>query len=274
MITNINGRLTAVGSAGIPLDSRAFRYGYGLFETMRYEGGTLALGALHWARLFSGMEQLHFEIPVHLTPAMLEQEVHRTVRRNGLDAMCRIRLQVWPGAGGLYDADSFTPQFIIECFPLQKEVARLNENGLTVGIANGLLKSRDTLAGLKTANALIYAVGARQAKQHKWNDALILNTNGRIIETTTANLFWIKNEVISTPPLEEGCIAGVMRQHLLSILAQKKIMVVEQLLTVEEISDASEVLTTNAIRKIKWIKELKENKYRLDIGRQLAEWLG
>ncbi len=41
----------------------------------------------------------------------------------------------------------------------------------------------------------------RQAKEHKWNDALICNTAGDVIESTIANIFWVSNGVVYTPPL-------------------------------------------------------------------------
>lgn len=267
---NINGQLTDSGAAGIPHDNRAFRYGHGLFETMLFEDGRIALEDLHWKRLFDGMHQLYFELPKLFTPQFLAAEVLRTVRKNKMEALCRLRLQVWPGTGGLYDASAFAPSFLIECFPLQKELLQLNENGLECGIATGLAKSMDTLANLKSCNALIYSIAARQSKVNKWNDALILNTAGRLAESTICNVFWIKDQIVYTPPLAEGCIAGVMRQHLLHTLPNKGFPLIEEPLTLDGLLHADELLLSNSIRKIKWIKQLDAKSYKLKIGLQLA----
>jgi branched-chain amino acid aminotransferase len=204
---------------------------------------------------------------------MMEHEVQRTVRRNALEGLCRVRLQVWPGNGGLYDTDAFAPHFLIECFPLQKEITKLNENGLTVGIAQQLLKSADSLANLKSCNSLIYAIAARQAKAHKWNDALICNTQNAVIESTIANIFWIKNDVVYTPPLTEGCINGVMRRHLLDKSRTKKMVVEEKKILPEELFLADEIFLTNSIRKIKWVKELSGKFFHLNKSEQFANWL-
>lgn len=271
-VINIDGRLMAEDGA-LPHDNRAFRYGYGLFETMLYRDGQIELAPYHWERLFAGMEQLHFEKPKHFTPQMMEHEVQRTVRRNGLEALCRVRLQVWPGNGGLYDAGTFAPHFLVECFPLQNEVTQLNENGLTVGIAQHLFKSMDSLANLKSCNSLIYAMAARQAKAHKWNDALVCNTEDGVIESTIANIFWIKNDVVHTPPLVEGCINGVMRRHLLDKLRTENITVTEKKLPYGELILAEEVFLTNAIRKIKWVKQLGDISYRIDKCQAIASLL-
>src|SRR5690606_1570400 len=105
--------------------------------------------------------------------------------------------------------------YLVESFPLEPHFIALNEAGLTIGIAGNLVKSNDSIANLKSCNALVYALASMQAKENKWNDALVVNNNGNIIETSIANLFWVKNRKIYTPPLSEGCVAGVMRAYIL-----------------------------------------------------------
>jgi branched-chain amino acid aminotransferase len=253
---NLNGKITTASEAHLPIDNGAFRYGYGLFETMLVQDGLICLEAYHWDRLFSGMKQLYFDIPYLMTPDWLAGEVLRTVSKNKLEALCRVRLQMFAGGGGLYSAGSNAPGYVIECFPLDPENMVLNTNGLTVGIAAGLNKSMDSLADLKSCNALIYAMAAKQAKEHKWNDALICNTHGNIIESTIANIFWIKDGTIYTPPLSDGCIAGVMRRHIM-----KENNIIAKLLHVEDLLDADEAFLTNAIKRIRWIGSLGDKTF-------------
>ena len=235
---------------GLPADNCAFRYGYGLFETMLYRNGEIRLAGYHWERLFAGLRQLHFHIPVLFTPEKLAGQVARTVKHNKGEDLCRVRLQLYAGGGGLYSTESRDPSFVIECFPLQLSTITWNENGLVAGIAQGLAKSNDSLANLKSCNALIYAIAARQAQENKWNDALVCNTDGNIIESTIANLFWIKDGSVYTPPLSDGCIAGVMRRHILS---QAKVL--EKSCTISDLEGAEEVFTSNAVRGIRWVKQ-------------------
>lgn len=263
MYTNINGKLEAADAATVPADNRAFRYGHGLFETMLCRDGQVLLADYHWERLFGGMQVLGFDVPKLFTPEWLEAEVLRTVQKNKLEQLCRIRLQVWPGSGGLYDATSRKPQFVIECFALDEAVAQLNEAGLSIGIAEGLQKSMDTLANLKSSNALFYAVAAQQAKANRWNDALVANTNGHLIESTIANLWWVQGDTIYTPPLADGCVAGVMRRHLLEVLPAKGYHVQEQHCTFETLAEADGVFLTNAIRGVKWVSVVGEQRYGL-----------
>ncbi len=253
---NINGNITSDNAARLPIDNGAFRYGYGLFETILVAGGEIALRQFHLQRLLAGLQLLQLDLPKLMTNGLFEEQVLPTVKKNGLENLCRVRLQVFAGGGGLYGPENNKSGFVIECFPLQPETLKLNENGLVMGIAAGLNKSTDTFANLKSCNALIYAMAARQAKDNKWNDALVCNTRGNIIESTIANIFWIKNEEIFTPPLTEGCIAGVMRRYI-----TEKLPVTEKSLHIDELLTADEVYLTNAIKKIKWVGEIGNIKY-------------
>ncbi|MFI5195903.1 MAG: aminotransferase class IV [Chitinophagales bacterium] len=254
-IININGKITTAADAHIPVDNGSFRYGYGLFETMLVQEGAIRLKQYHWERLFAGLKQLYFDIPVLMSPEWLEEQVISVVKKNKLQKLCRVRLQLF-AEGGLYGAAGNQPGFIIECFPLEASTLQLNENGIITGIAAGLNKSMDSLSNLKSCNALIYAMAARQAKQNKWDDALISNTNGNIIESTIANIFWIHNEVVFTPPLSDGCIAGVMRRYVM-----ERIPVKEKSLSVDELMQADEVFLTNAIKTVRWVSDLNNKKY-------------
>jgi branched-chain amino acid aminotransferase len=267
---NLNGKLLASYEAAVSYDNRAFRYGYGLFETILVKDGAIALADYHFERLFSGMQQLYFSVPKYFDAASLTNEILRTAKKNHLEKLCRVRLQVYEGPGGLYDAVSQQPEYIIECFPLEAHILSLNENGLVAGIATGMFKAADNLSYLKSCNALIYAVAAQQARQQKWNDALICNNDGNIIESTIANIFWIKDREVFTPPIAAGCIAGVMRRHLLEMLPAKGFTVSEQPLTPEKLVRADEVFLTNAIRGVKWIKEVADKGYSCNITRDIA----
>ena len=253
---NLNGKIIEKADAGIPVDNGAFRYGYGLFETMLVQNGAIQLRQYHMERLFTSLKQLHFTVPALMTADYLEKQVLQTIQKNKLDKLCRVRMQLFGAGGGLYEQENKPPGFLVECFPLEESILHLNENGLVAGVATGLSKSMDTLSNLKSCNALIYASAARQAKANKWNDALVCNTAGNIIESTIANIFWIKSGTVYTPPLTDGCIAGVMRRHLMD-----EITVKEKSLSEQELSDADEIFLTNAIRKIKWVGGIGNSSY-------------
>lgn len=262
---NHNGKLLQRNAAGIPLDNGAFRYGFGLFETMLVKDGTLQLARYHMERLFDGMETLSLRHPALLTEDRLQALVLETVKKNNSLPLCRVRLQVYAGSGGMFGSEADRPGFVIECFDLNPEAIAWNENGLVLGIAEQLFKSPDMLANLKSCNALVYAASARQARENKWNDALICNTNGNIIESTIANIFWVKDGDIYTPPLSEGCVAGVMRRHLLTTHN-----IHEAPLSVDTLLNADEVFLSNAIRGIRWVGNIGNKSYANTISHPLA----
>lgn len=261
---NLNGKIIEAGAAGLPIDNRAFRYGHGLFETMLVQNGAIQLANYHWERLMGSANALYFKLPKLLTQAVLEVEVLKTVRKNGLEPLCRVRLQVYAGTGGLLEEGDSHAGYLIECFPLDEQILQLNEAGLVVGIAEGVRKANDLLANHKTSNALIYAIAARQAKENKWNDALICNTAENIIESTIANIFRVKDGQVSTPPLNEGCVAGVMRSYIMST-----IKVTEIPLTQAMLEDADAVFLSNAIRRIKWVRMIGDKEYSPQAVQQL-----
>jgi branched-chain amino acid aminotransferase len=93
------------------------------------------------------------------------------------------------------------------------------------------------------------------------NDCLIINTENRICDSTIANVFWIKNGTIFTPPLSEGCVAGVMRSHLLTELPLQGYTVEEKTAVADDLVDADEIFLTNAISGLRWVSDFKGKKY-------------
>jgi branched-chain amino acid aminotransferase len=126
-----------------------------------------------------------------------------------------------------------------------------------VGVATNVTKCTDSLSNLKSANGLVYATAARQAKHNKWNDALVYNTQGYIIESAIANLFWVKEGKVYTPPLTDGCIAGVMRRYIIEQMPD----VGERSLTLSELLQADEVMLTNAIKGVRWVSNIDDKRY-------------
>jgi branched-chain amino acid aminotransferase len=259
---NINGKLLRAGEAGIPADNRAFRYGYGLIETMLVRDGSIRLEQYHWERLFSGMGLLGIGYATHFRED-LAREVRRTVQKNKREEICRVRLQVYAGNGGFYDGDDFSACYVIETFPLEKTVLAMNENGLVIGISD-VIKHTGAYAHLKTCNALPYILAARQAKAALWNDALLRNEHGNVADSTIANIFCIKGQKVYTPPLSEGCVSGVMRGYLLEILPRLGYKVVEQPLQPDDFSTYDGAFLCNAIRGLRWIRQINTHMFQPD----------
>jgi branched-chain amino acid aminotransferase len=255
-----NGKIVSAEEPVLLVSNRGYRYGDGLFETMKVVNGKIALSAFHFERLFAGLSLLKLETPELFTKEKLQQEIISLCKKNNCEKLARIRLSVFRGNGGLYD-EGKAAQYTIECWPLNESINKLNANGLVIGFCSDARKSCDKFSNLKSANFLPYSIAAQCAEENKWNDCLVLNTAGNIADSTIANLFIIKDGILFTPPLTEGCINGVMRRFLKDKLQVMGYDLREEPLTVQDIEAADEIFLTNAIKGISWVKQFNNTVY-------------
>lgn len=266
---NLNGKFIEERTPVVVADNRALKYGDGLFETMRVVLGKIRLKKLHFERLFDGMEALKISLTGTADPRILEDQILKTVKKNSIKGPARVRLMVFRGNGSLRDFSSRGAGYIIQVWPLSASKLAMNSEGLSVGIYEAGRKACDQLANLKSNNYLLYAMGALHAREQEWDDSLILNTHNRISESTVANLFWVKEGKVYTPPLSEGCVAGVMRAHLIARLAEEGKPVTEQPVTVAGLTDADEIFLTNAIQGLRWVGNFNGRTFGNQLSSQL-----
>ncbi|MDX2134994.1 MAG: aminotransferase class IV [Saprospiraceae bacterium] len=245
---NVNGRPTTQLPDDLLHAQRALYYADALFETIRAFDGHLPFIDRHWARLSGGMKSLNMSIPNHWDSGFFQQEIEKTGAWNA-----RIRLTVWRKPGGRLLPEINDVSFLIETEPLPENTFTWNNRGLRVGICPSLRLTADDLSCWKSLNIARYAQAAQIARANGWDDALLLNARDRIVESSICNLFWVKNNQVFTPPLSEGCVAGVLRGYLLDKLPEWGISVTEKAVLPVELAAADEVLLTNAVRGVQWV---------------------
>jgi branched-chain amino acid aminotransferase len=260
---NFNGAILPVGQGILTADNRGFRYGEGLFETMLAIEGRVRLWPYHFERLLSGMRMLRFEPTAQFTTA-IEQQILELCVVNGAGAEAaysRVRLTVFRGDGSLTDAIDTFPHYIIQSSPWSAGPDGWNTEGLVIDIFAGGCKACDAYATLKSNNYLLYSLAAMYGRERGLDDCLVLNSHRRLADSTIANLFYIKDHRFYTPPLSEGCVAGVMRRFLLEALPRAGYSVREQPVSPEELAGADEVFLTNALRGIRWVRSFRGTTY-------------
>lgn len=265
---NFNGKIYKEGALVVGADNRGIRYGDGLFETIKIINGKLILEDEHFARLWKGMATLQFDVPKHFTPEKLKQEILNLIQKNGYSS-ARIRLNIFRGDGGLYDAKNHMPNYIIQSWLLPEGNGAWNSNGLVAGIYDDVKKSCDMLSNVKHNNYLPYVLAALKAKKEKWNDAIIYNIHGRICDSTIANIFIIKEEIITTPSLKEGCVAGVMRKKIIQEVSGSHWQIFEKEITFEELLNADEVFFTNSMYNIRWVQRINDKEYENTVSQKI-----
>jgi branched-chain amino acid aminotransferase len=255
-----NGNILSADEPVLLASNRGYRYGDGLFETIKVAKGQILFAGDHFERLFTGLALLQFEIPARFTKEQLAHDILRLCQKNDCAELARVRLSVSRGYGGLYDTDRKL-NWLLECWALNNSVNQLNENGLVTGIYPDARKSCDKFSNLKSANFLPYSMAAQYAKDNKWNDCLVLNTNENIADSAIANVFIVTKTTISTPALTEGCISGIMRKNILVWLRQEGYTVNETTISARDIHNADELFLTNAINGIRWVGRCGEKQY-------------
>jgi branched-chain amino acid aminotransferase len=252
-LVNFDGAIIRSDKAILTADNRSFRYGDGLFETIKIKAGRICLENYHFERLMAGIRLLQFEPPSFFTAGWLAEQILDLCEKNGHSALGRVRLVVFRGDGGLHDPIDPLPHYIIRSWPLAPGIDRINENGLTLDLFPDGRKSCDPLSNLKSNNYLLYVLATLYARKNGLSDCLVLNSQDRIADSTIANLFYCKGGKIYTPPLSEGCVAGVMRRFLTDFLPRTRFALHEKATTVEDLRDADGIFLTNALRGIQWV---------------------
>jgi aminodeoxychorismate lyase len=261
-----NGKIFNADKLFISPNNRSFRYGDGFFETMKMINGKIMLADYHFERLFSSLDLLQFEKPNYLTVDYLKKNIEELAKQNRHSKLARIRLMIYRGDGGLYDAENHFPNHLIQTWNLNEANNSLNENGLMIDIFKESKKVCDNYSHVKSNNYLPYVMAALWAKKNDLNDALLLNSYYHIAEATIANVFIVKDGSVKTPALTEGCVNGVMRRHLLTCMRKENISVEETKIEVEELLQASEIFLTNSIYGIRWVKSCGTSNYSNELS--------
>ena len=205
----------------------------GLIETMLWQQGQIALWPYHSRRWREGCKRLGYSSS-RLSDAILSNAVSETVASLHLSTTARIRMCIFPFEEDLH--------FTIEAFPFQ-----ITEQIFRIGWTQQRVNTRAVFSGLKAFPRNHYDQAFIEAQSNNWDDGLLLNEAGRVAESAIANIFYLKKNILYTPPLTEGCVEGVYRSYFM-----EKHDVVEKAVTPEELLAADAVFLTNALRgKIK-----------------------
>jgi branched-subunit amino acid aminotransferase/4-amino-4-deoxychorismate lyase len=218
---NFNGSILPADQLIFKANNRGFRYGDGLFESMRYMKGKLKFPEMHIDRIQKGMKLLRFDNCSLIDTWFLREKVEELVRRNRAGADARVRLTVFRDSQGLYSPVSNKFGYVLEIQKLDESQYVLNKKGLIIDVYDEIPKPVNALSNLKTCNAMIYVLAGIYKNQNALDEVLILNHHGFLCESMSSNVFVVYDRKLYTPALNEGCIAGVMRQVVMRLAKGK-----------------------------------------------------
>lgn len=243
-----NDRLYASEAPELTLLNRSFRFGDGLFETIRiYHGQPLLLDA-HLRRLRRGMELLQLDFPGPDWEVQLRQGIARLLAHHQIDGHGKLRLHVFRSGEGAYTPLSDAPHTLIEAHAL-KEDFFASDLPLHLTDCTTIPLHPGPLAGIKTANALPYILAGRHARATGFDDA-VLYCEQQVAETSRANIFYVSQQRVFTPPLSTGCLDGIMRRQVIDLCERLRIPCQEKKFRGRDLYQADEIFVTNSLRGI------------------------
>lgn len=270
---NFNGQIVFSDQQLITVYNRAFRYGDGLFESMRYMNGAIKFPELHIDRIQKGMKVLKLENNSHIDTWFLREKVEELARRNKIGPDARFKLTVFRDAEGLYTPSSNKTAYVLESQALAENQYTLNQKGLIIDVYDELTKPINILANLKTCNSLVYVLAGVYKKQHALDEVMILNQNGFLCESISSNVFVVYDRKLYTPALNEGCIGGVMRQVVMRLAKEHGIELIEAQVNPDILNEADEVFITNAAKGIQWVMGYNNKRYFNEVAKFLSDKL-
>lgn len=234
MIVWLNGVLIEAAEARIDPADRGFTLGDGLFETLAVRHGEILQFDAHDMRLRQGCEVLGLSYPTNIKTA-----IETALEANSLsDAVVRLTLTRGAGPRGIALASHSSPTVLIAIsgWPGSPPPARCIIASVT------RRNEHSPLSRIKSINCLDNILARQEAIARGANEAILLNTKGRVAETTVSNVFIVKEGSIFTPPVEDGALPGVMRKAVLAAYpcAEKSLMP-------EDVSSADGIFLTNSL---------------------------
>lgn len=246
-----NNELLGEAALRLPLPNRGLAFGDGFFETLVYSAGRLRLAANHYARMRQAATALHLTLPTPLaTPAALEETLARLASANQLpDA--RLRLQLWRAGGGRYTPTTDAAEWLAtaETFvPDETPIA-------TADFAVETHSIHSPLSFCKGPQAWLYVRAAHERQQRGLDEIILCDAAGHVSEAGASAIFWLKNDVLFTPTLKTGCVAGVRRAQVLRAARAAGVECHEGLFGKGELEAADSAFTANvmAVRTIQTI---------------------
>ncbi len=270
---NHNGNFILSDAPMVTANNRSFRYGDALFETIRLANYNPQFLKEHLLRLTAGMGVLKMEMNSNLNTTFIEHAILELAQKNNVTSDGRVRLTVYRNEGGLYAPSDNKVSFVVEVYPIEEKGYILNQKGFTVDLFTEFKKAQNALSSIKSANSAIYVMAGINKTKNNLDECLLLNDKHHIIEGISSNIFAVKNGVLYTPPVADGCVNGVMRKKIIEIAQANKIAVYEISVMQNVLLGADELFLTNTINGIRWVVAYKQKRYFNDTSQRLTQKL-
>lgn len=240
-------------SSTVPSEDRGFLLGDGLFETVRIWKGRPFRLDRHVARLERGAELVGIPIPGDLR-SKIAKEI--TAVRDQ-DAALRITLTRGSGAG-LAPPGRPRSRLVVAVRPLVQNRSQAQRGLRTV--FRGRVDERSLVATLKALGYLERIQAFRLARGAGADDALLRNSEGRVIEGSSSNLFALRGDTLLAPGPKQGALPGITRSVILEVAERLGLEVEERAPRREDLVRATEVMLSSTLRGIVPVVDVERRK--------------
>ncbi|MCL2151158.1 MAG: branched-chain amino acid transaminase [Coriobacteriia bacterium] len=250
-----NGELLPWAEATTHVLTHALHYGTAVFEGIRcYQtesGSSVFRLREHIERLLSSGRMIMMEIP-YSADQLVEAAIN-TIQANKLQE-CYIRPLAYRGYGSMGVNPTAAPvDAIIAVWPWGDYLGDTAlKEGVKVAISTWRQRSINALPGAVKSSASYLNSGLAniEAVSHGYSEAVLLNENGLVAEGSGENIFIVKKKVISTPPLSDGILEGLVRDSIMQIGRELGYEVRERSLARTELYAADEVFFTGTAAEV------------------------
>ena len=250
MLIYIDGEYLPKAEAKVSVFDHGLLYGDGVFEGIRSYNGRVFKLDEHLERLYDSAKSIMLQIPIPMET--MKEKVLETLRLNHLRE-AYIRLIVTRGVGDLgLDPDKCpTPSIIIIADKITLYPPKYYEEGLeivTVSVRRNYAEAINPR--IKSLNYLNNILAKIEGKQAGAVEVLMLNAEGYVAECSGDNIFWVKNEVLVTPPTHMGILEGVTRNSVIDLAREAGMQVEERVFTRHDLYIADECFLTGTAAEV------------------------
>lgn len=270
---NFNGAIVS-HDTNLLAQNRGFLFGDAVFETVKIINSKILFLEDHYFRLMSSMRVIRMEIPMNFTMEYLEEQIIALVKTQNLASSARARITVYRNDGGYYLPQNNTVSFLISAQSLENTLYSINQKEYIVDLYTDFYVTKQLLSSIKITNKIINVTGSIFANENALHNCLLLNDSKNVIEALQGNIFMLKGNTLTTPPVSEGCLNGVMRKQIM-FLARKieNLEVVEAVISPFDLQKADELFITNVIKGIQPITKYRKKEFTTDFARRLLQKL-
>jgi len=266
---NYNGRILSKQDVAIAPNNRSFKYGDGIFETIKVENKKIFFLEDHYFRLMASARMLRMQLGMNFNLEYFENEILRTADALNL-INARVRFSLFRKAGGLYTPTTNNTDYLIEADELTIMVKDVYEIELFKDhyVYSGILST------IKSTNRLINVIASIFKEENGYDNCILLNENKQIVEAINGNIFLIIKDTVVTPALTEGCIKGIVRKKIIELLKKDpNITLEERAISPFELQKADEVFVTNAIVGIQAVTKYRRKVYEVALSKEIGKKL-